>query len=849
MVRAGKTPCGMETLTEEQARKLAVFAVTILENPYIPHEPTSQQARFLMCDGLEAFYGGAAGGGKALDVELPIPTPDGWKRMGDIHPGDFVFGMDGTPVRVRAESEVRNDRPCYRVVFDDGSEMVADGSHGWLTFDASEMNALTRRDDGWRARRRERRVSRASGNKSLLFTTMLMELNKNNPPPTKEAPQGTVRRTREISETVTVRGRRNHAVPVHDGLRLPDADLPIEPYLLGVWLGGGTSASGAFTTADEEIAESFRSFGYEVNKRSGRYDYGTVGFSPKLREAGLLKNKHIPQGYLRASECQRLELLRGLMDTDGHACESGAVEFTTTNPRLADGVLELIHSLGMKAVVSEGRATVNGKDCGAKYRIKWSANVPVFKLARKLARQKVNGHRRTTRFRYVVSCEPVESIPVKCINVAAMDGMFLAGRSMVPTHNSDALLMAALQYVHVKGYAALLLRKSYPDLALPGALMDRGRDWLHGSEAKWDDKNKTWHFPAGSSLTFGYLATETDKYRYKSAEFQFIGFDELTQFDEASYLYLFSRLRKPADMKVPLRMRAASNPGDIGHAWVKARFLTPEGTEAGRIFVPAKVDDNPHIDREEYLNSLWQLTSGDEVTYRQLREGDWDAFAGQVFSEWTPSVHVVKPFEIPKGWMRFRSMDWGFATPYCVNWWAVDFDGKMYCYRELYGWGGKPNIGTRETASEVAGRVLGLSKDDGEFEYNTADPSIWGERGGTGPSIGEEFMQAGIPWMMADNNRMSGKHQFHKRLRGWDKDNPGIAFFDTCVHSIRTIPVLPADRNRPEDVDTRAEDHAYDSVRYACMSRPWASEMDVPGRPRDAWDDEPPDMGNNFMAM
>ena len=264
MVRAGKTPCGMGTLTEEQARKLAVFAVTILENPYIPHDPTSQQARFLMCDGLEAFYGGAAGGGKALDVELPIPTPDGWKRMGDIHPGDFVFGMDGTPVRVRAESEVRNDRPCYRVVFDDGSEMVADGSHGWLTFDASEMNALTRRDDGWRARRRERRVSRASGNKSLLFTTMLMELNKNNPPPTKEAPQGTVRRTREISETVTVRGRRNHAVPVHDGLWLPDADLPIEPYLFGVWLGDGTSASGAFTTADEEIAESFRVASFRV---------------------------------------------------------------------------------------------------------------------------------------------------------------------------------------------------------------------------------------------------------------------------------------------------------------------------------------------------------------------------------------------------------------------------------------------------------------------------------------------------------------------------------------------------------------------------------------------------------
>lgn len=402
---------------------------------------------------------------------------------------------------------------------------------------------------------------------------------------------------------------------------------------------------------------------------------------------------------------------------------------------------------------------------------------------------------------------------------------------------SDALLMAALQYVHVPNYAALLLRKSYPDLALPGALMDRSREWL--PDVRWDEKSKTYHFPSGATLTFGYLYTPTDKFRYKSAEFQFIGFDELTQFDEPSYLYLFSRLRKTTDMNVPLRMRAASNPGDIGHQWVKDRFLTPKAKEAGRVFVPAKVDDNPHIDQGEYLNSLWQLCGGDETTYKQLRYGDWDAFAGQVFSEWNPEYHVCKPFKIPDGWLRFRSLDWGFATPYACHWWAIDFDGKLYCYRELYGWGGKPNVGTRETAEEVAKKIKELSKDDGNYMYNVADPSIWGARGNSGPTIGEEFIRAGIPWMSADNDRLQGKHQVHKRLRGWGDGKPGIVFFDTCEHTIRTLPTLPSDPNRPEDINTMSEDHAYDSVRYACMSRPWRPEIEVPNRPRDAWDTDP----------
>jgi predicted phage terminase large subunit-like protein len=184
---------------------------------------------------------------------------------------------------------------------------------------------------------------------------------------------------------------------------------------------------------------------------------------------------------------------------------------------------------------------------------------------------------------------------------------------------SDALLMAALQYVDEPKYAALLLRRTFADLALPGALMDRAHDWLNG-KAHWHDKEKTWEFPKGATLTFGYLEHEMDKYRYQSAEFQFIGFDELTQFLELQYRFLFSRLRRLAGSKIPVRMRSASNPGNIGHEWVKQRFIE-ERKKSGRIFIPASLADNPFVDVDAYRKALDKL---DYITREQLLSGVWD---------------------------------------------------------------------------------------------------------------------------------------------------------------------------------------------------------------------------------
>lgn len=195
---------------------------------------------------------------------------------------------------------------------------------------------------------------------------------------------------------------------------------------------------------------------------------------------------------------------------------------------------------------------------------------------------------------------------------------------------SDALLMGALQYVNVPGYAALILRRTYADLSLPGAIMDRAHKWLQG-RAHWNDQKKTWTFPGSeATLTFGYLQSSLDKYRYQSAEFQYIGIDELTQFPLADYTYMFSRLRKPSEdtgellNKVPLRMRVASNPGGKYYQWVTDRFPVMPGDtppmKEGRIFIPAKLSDNPHVDQESYRASLAELTPEEQA---QLLNGDW----------------------------------------------------------------------------------------------------------------------------------------------------------------------------------------------------------------------------------
>lgn len=299
---------------------------------------------------------------------------------------------------------------------------------------------------------------------------------------------------------------------------------------------------------------------------------------------------------------------------------------------------------------------------------------------------------------------------------------------------SSALLLAALQYVDVPGYAALLLRRTYPELSQPGGLMARSHEWLRGTDAHWDGNQRQWRFPSGATLSFGYLHHELDKYRYAGSELQFIGFDELTGFRIEDYTFLFSRLRKPAKgplSQVPLRMRSASNPGGPGHVWVKNRFMGAEATAKHRIFIPARLGDNPHVDQDAYHRALDEL---DEQTRLQLLEGDWDArppgnwmldhkhieACVELGRRWKEDYdnfvyHGVEEFPEPAGGEIALGIDWGESTQGYVIW-PLEKGGVYIPSSETVQHQGEPG----EFTESIVQKALWTGWPLGEARYDSA---------------------------------------------------------------------------------------------------------------------------------
>lgn len=624
----------LRKMSDAERQQLIQLARPRIIEPYTKHIPHPAQQVFMALQGREAMYGGAAGGGKALALDTPLVTPTGWTTMGDVEVGDWLYADTGEPTQVVAKSDVMDDHQCYEVIFSDGAKITADAGHLW------DVVFLDR-------------------NKNMTVTTEELAMS-----------------------LVTATGRRKWAVNTPAPIKGVTQEYVIDPYVFGLWIGDGDTRRGYVTIGqqDKDLIWHLEQCGEEVTQLSTDLHYRVEGLSERLRQIGVLgtyrapKPKHIPQEYLRGDVEQRRALLQGIVDSDGHVDDD--IEVCWTSLDLTHGLLELLHSLGIKATMNESRATLDGKDCGPRYRVKWVTEIQSARLERKLLRQKRAGFRGTHNKRYIVSVAAVPSVPVQCVKVSGLTSIFLAGKDMVPTHNSDALLMSALQYVDVPGYSALILRRTWPDLNAPGAILDRARTWFNDTDAQSKDGGRMWEFPKGGRIHFGYMQYHRDKYKFQSAEYQFIGFDELTHFEENMYRYMFSRNRRPdvsclncrtnvrrytyADgtsrwkhtsaygklnckkclpdpavvaqyspsvkngmtlFDVPLRMRSATNPGGIGHQWVKERFVDPRTKIDGAIFVPARLTDNPSLDQESYRESLQHLTPIDR---ERLLNGDWD---------------------------------------------------------------------------------------------------------------------------------------------------------------------------------------------------------------------------------
>ena len=392
---------------------------------------------------------------------------------------------------------------------------------------------------------------------------------------------------------------------------------------------------------------------------------------------------------------------------------------------------------------------------------------------------------------------------------------------------SFALLADPLRYCTKQKHRALIIRRTMPEL----------RDLINHSQqlypkaypgAKWREQEKEWKFPSGARIEFGYAENLTDVLRYQGQSYTWIGIDELPQYANVDiYNFLRSSLRS-VDPDIPVYMRATGNPGNVGSLWVKNMFVdpavpntkfdieiqTPLGVKKiSRRFIPAKLQDNPYLMQTDDYYAM--LASLPEVQRKQFLEGNWEAYEDSSFPEFSKEIHVIKPFDIPRNWMRFRTCDWGYSSPACCLWLAVDFDNNIFVYRELY---------TQRVTADIFARKV-LDAEQGEYiRYGVLDSSTWARRGDIGPSIAETMILEGCKWRPSDRSprsRVAGKLELHKRLRP-DEDTgyPSLFILDNCVNLIRTLPMLPTDKNNPEDVDTHAEDHAYDALRYGCMSRP-----------------------------
>jgi replicative DNA helicase len=358
--------------------------------------------------------------GKALALDTPLPTPSGWTTMGEVQVGDQVIGSDGRPTTVVAATDVMLDRTCYEVHFSDGTVLVADAEHQWLTETRASRRSAQQAARGYNRYRNQQTFA-------------------------------AVRTTEQIAATLTCATadrRLNHSIVTTEPLDLPEVDLLVPPYTVGAWLGDGTSAAAQITSADLGIVARIEADGFVVTPSATspmRYSICLEGaadlarsVTARLRTIGVLGDKHIPAAYLRASQRQRRELLAGLLDTDGTVAPSGTVQFSVTSQRLAMDVRELVTSLGYRSGLSSKRVAGRTESSSTAWTITFSTDDQVFELERKRLLHKERGARRFTRrgSRFITEVRPTATVPVRCIQVDNEAHLYLAGRSMVPTHNS-----------------------------------------------------------------------------------------------------------------------------------------------------------------------------------------------------------------------------------------------------------------------------------------------------------------------------------------------------------------------------------------------------------------------------
>lgn len=412
----------------------------------------------------------------------------------------------------------------------------------------------------------------------------------------------------------------------------------------------------------------------------------------------------------------------------------------------------------------------------------------------------------------------------------------------------DALLRCLIW----EGTDAYMFRRTYP--MLEKTLIKTMQEIVPKGLGKYVGDKHEYRLANGSTIYFCYCDNEgTDLNNYQGAQIDWLYFDELTHFTKGMYDFLVTRLRteKQDGSALPYEpsVHCASNPGGAGHSWVKQMFVdrTDNGEKIVRDviyddvrkkkmvirtqYIPATAYDNPYL-QDNYIFNLLQKP---KALREALLYGKWDAFEGQAFPEFTNDpehykdgieTHVIDPFDIPLHWPRYVSFDHGYSRPFSFGVWAVDEEGRVYRYKELYGCvAGEANVGLKLTPGEIGMRLAELMEPEfreGLHVAGIADPAIWDQSRGT--SVEEQIRKAfsGVLFRKGDNTRIAGKMQVHERLKFGEDGRPMLYVFNNCKEFIRTFPALCYDEKKVEDINTEGEDHQYDETRYFLMSRPIA---------------------------
>jgi hypothetical protein len=410
---------------------------------------------------------------------------------------------------------------------------------------------------------------------------------------------------------------------------------------------------------------------------------------------------------------------------------------------------------------------------------------------------------------------------------------------------TDAILMAGLSQVNNPKHRALILRRTFPMLR---DVIGRSHELFLPLGATFNKTSSQWTFPRRAILEFGFLDADEDKYRYMGRQFSFIGWDELTSWPgdgtdaqgrpvSSAYVYLLSRLRAVEGSGLRLEVRATCTPGGVGHSWVKSRWNIPDDGSASevidpatgfrRVFIPARIEDNPYLAGTEYERQLAALP---EATRKALLLGRWDVFEGAVFSEWDYNRHTCEPFEVPETWELWRACDDGYAAPACVLWFAFDkVHDRIFVVDELY----ERGLGPEDLALAVLKKDKAFERElDGVIDSAAFAEIGLGAESGKG-SRGYIMNALGCSWTPSEKgagSRVHGISAIHQRLALKKDGYGGLVVFRNCRNLIRTLPAMIYSHTNPEDIDDSCEQHAADALRYGLTrKRRWFVEMRVFG--------------------